>query len=261
MIPKKFVQGGLILFWLGGITGCTAPHWSGGGYQPEPPPQMNDAQGLGLIAQEPPSAPTDSRRKGQRYSNRALDYFEEIAFGSEFTQNRQTLRVRKWVQDLRIAVRGRPTRQDRGTLNRIVGELNALVAEDDIRLVFTNTNPNVEIYFVPHGQFPRYEPNYVPGNLGFFYGWWNGRMELVRSRILISSDRITQPERNHLIREELTQALGLMNDAWTYEDSTFYQGWTRTQDFSSLDRELVRILYDPRVKPGQNPDQVRRLLR
>ncbi|MGD1851346.1 MAG: DUF2927 domain-containing protein, partial [Cyanophyceae cyanobacterium] len=221
----------------------------------------------------PASAPPPNPKVNpQPYSQRALDYFETIAFGSEFSQNSPVRRIRKWTRNLSISVQGQWTEQDRQTLNRIVRELNALVDSDGIRLDITNagsntssnTNssitPNVEIRFAPHGQFANYEPSYVPGNLGFFYSWWNGDMELVRSRILISSDRISQEERNHLIREELTQSLGLMNDAWTYQDSTFYQGWTRTQNYSDIDRDLVRILYDPRVKPGQTPAQVRQAL-
>lgn len=250
--------GGAIALSVGIAPGCSRHHWAGGGDHPNSPQMEHGSTGASEVVL---SASTGGVHAPRRYSAQALDYFNAIAFGSEFSQNSQTSRVRKWVQDIRISVRGRPTRRDRATLNRIVAELNTLIAQDGIQISLTDTDPNVAIYFAPHGQFMRYEPNYVPGNLGFFYGWWNGRMELTRSRILISSDRITQPERNHLIREELTQALGLMNDAWTYENSTFYQGWTRTQDFADIDRELVRILYDPRVKPGQTPGQVRQALR
>ncbi|MEM9246383.1 MAG: DUF2927 domain-containing protein [Cyanobacteria bacterium P01_F01_bin.153] len=246
----------LTLCLMGLCGGCMGNHLTGGGDRPSSQPSATPQI-------KTPDSTTLSRPSidPQPYGRRSLDYFETIAFGSEFSQSSPVRRVRKWTKNLRISVQGQPTRQDRQMLNRIIGELNELVARDGIRLELTETNPNVWILIVPHRKFAEYEPSYVPGNLGFFYTWWNGNMELVRSRILISSDRISQEERNHLIREELTQSLGLMNDSWAYQDSTFYQGWTRTQNYSEIDRDLVRILYDPRVKPGQTPTQVRRALR
>jgi hypothetical protein len=89
--------------------------------------------------------------------------------------------------------------------------------------------------------------------------WWNQKLEIQRARILISTTGINQRERSHLIREELTQSLGLMNDADTYRDSTFYQGWTDTQEFTMLDRDLIRMLYDARVRAGMTRDRVRQL--
>ncbi|MEM9770941.1 MAG: DUF2927 domain-containing protein [Cyanobacteria bacterium P01_D01_bin.73] len=253
-----FTRLSLGLFLVGLCANCAGDRFAGGGDRPNP-----QAKSISSTAevQSAPSGDSGDALKSERYSRRALAYFSEIAFGSEFSQNAPVRRVRKWTKNLRISVQGQPTRQDRRTLERIVGELNGLIDRDGIQLDFTETSPNVVILFAPHGDFINHEPSYVPGNLGFFYTWWNNDMQLVRSRILISSDRITQKERNHLIREELTQSMGLMNDAWTYQNSTFYQGWTRTQNYSELDRDLIRILYDPRVKPGQTPSQVRQALR
>ena len=196
----------------------------------------------------------------QRYSRAALDYFFEVAFGNEFSNNPDTNYIRKWSSSLRLSVRGGPTAADRATIARIVSELNQLLG-GSVRILLTDQNPNAVMFFVPEAAFSRYDPNYVPRNLGFFRVWWNQRLEIQRARILISTTGVTQRERSHLIREELTQALGLMNDADTYRDSTFYQGWTETQDFSPLDRDLIQMLYDRRVRAGQTRDQVRQLFR
>jgi hypothetical protein len=48
----------------------------------------------------------------------------------------------------------------------------------------------------------------------------------------------------HLIREELTQSLGLVNDSWKYENSIFYQGWTTTNSYSEIDIKLIDLLYN-----------------
>ncbi|MGC1244917.1 MAG: DUF2927 domain-containing protein, partial [Spirulinaceae cyanobacterium] len=176
------------------------------------------------------------------------EYFELIAFGNEFVTNPQTQYVRKWNEDIRIKVMGSPTQEDWQTLQIVINELNQLVG--DIQIALDNQNHNLEIYFIPQEKFSQYEPNYVPGNLGFFFIWWNSNLEINRGKILISTNQVTQIERSHIIREELTQSLGLMNDAWTYPDSIFYQDWTEVNQFSELDKVVIRILYSPKIKTG-----------
>jgi hypothetical protein len=48
----------------------------------------------------------------------------------------------------------------------------------------------------------------------------------------------------HLLREELTQSLGLFNDSYKYDNSIFYQGWTTTTEYDPIDRELIDMLYN-----------------
>ncbi|NJL11596.1 MAG: DUF2927 domain-containing protein [Microscillaceae bacterium] len=64
----------------------------------------------------------------------------------------------------------------------------------------------------------------------------------------------------HLLREELTQALGLVNDSWHCPQSIFYQGWTHTQSWAAIDRWLIRSLYHPKLKPGMTWTEVERFL-
>ena len=59
---------------------------------------------------------------------------------------------------------------------------------------------------------------------------------------MVASEGITQQERSHLIREEITQSLGLFRDSWRYPDSIFYQGWTATGEYASIDGPTIRLL-------------------
>ena len=74
--------------------------------------------------------------------------------------------------------------------------------------------------------------------------------------ILISSADITQKERSHLIREELTQSLGLMNDSNKYKDSIFYQEWTDIAEYSEIDKAVIKLLYQKKIEPGMSKEQV-----
>jgi hypothetical protein len=208
------------------------------------------------IAQSSPRRRTQS--PARNYSRAALDYFMEVAFGNEFSNNPDTNYIRKWVNVMRLKVLGSPTAADLATVDRIVTDLNRLMG-GQMQIVRVTQDANATIYFVPESEFATYDPQYVPRNLGFFRVWWNQKLEIQRARILISTTGINQRERSHLIREELTQSLGLMNDSDTYRDSTFYQGWTDTQEFTMLDCDLIRMLYDARVRAGMTRDHIRQL--
>lgn len=181
-----------------------------------------------------------------------IDYFLEIALGSEWGNSSST--IRRWTQNLRIQPMGTPSQADIQTLEMVVAELNQLT-NGQVSLQIVQENPNVQIYFVPEADFSQYEPNYVPRNLGFFWARWNND-GIYHSRILISMTGVSQTERSHLIREELTQSLGLMRDSYRYEDSIFQQRWTQTNQFSDLDRAIIQLLYRPDIRPGMSRAEV-----
>lgn len=190
-----------------------------------------------------------------RYTTEQINYFLEIALGSEFGGSAP---IRKWNEPIRIRVTGNPTLADRQSLQAVINDLNRLV--QGISLTIDNNNPNVEVIFAPEPEFRRYEPDYQPTNLGFFWAQWN-RDTLNRARILISTTGVTQQERSHLIREELTQSLGLMQDSYRYPDSIFYQAWTDPTQYSSIDQAVISMLYRPEIRPGMTRSQVEAVLR
>jgi hypothetical protein len=116
------------------------------------------------------------------------------------------------------------------------------------------------MYFAPESRFAVIEPQYIPVNLGFFRVWWNRQGAIYQARILIASEGVTQQERAHLIREELTQSLGLFRDSWRYPESIFYQGWTATNEYAPIDRTAISLLYSPQLRPGLTQSQARAVL-
>jgi hypothetical protein len=193
-----------------------------------------------------------------------------VALKSEYADSERT--IKKWDRDINIKVLGSPTPEDLNTLQAVIDELNTLVSGIRLQMVSLaghsiqdssshnprtlGNNPNVEIYFVPESKFSQYEPNYQPLNYGFFWGWWNDSHSLHRSKVLVSTDEVTQQERSHLIREELTQSLGLMEDSYQYSDSIFYQGWTDTNHYAEIDKAVIEMLYRPEIRSGMTKSQV-----
>ncbi len=183
-----------------------------------------------------------------------ISYFLEIALGSEFRSETKPM-IHKWSGDIRIQYFGNPTSEDLATLQSVIRELNELT-QGSINLQLVSSNPNLTMYFVPESQFKRYEPGYVPVNYGFFMTRWDSNGEIRNANVLITSQNVTQRERSHLIREELTQSLGLMRDSYKYPESMFYQPWTDVTQYAEIDRALIRMLYNPNIQPGMTQAQV-----
>jgi hypothetical protein len=188
------------------------------------------------------------------FTQEQINYFMEIAMGSEFDSNGNP-QVRKWRGDIRIQYSGTPTKGDLTTLNTVISELNSLTG-GSIHLRLDNNNPNITIHFVPESQFRKYEPRYVPTNYGFFATDWDASGTIQKANILINSQDVTQRERSHLIREELTQSLGLMRDSFKYPLSMFYQPWTDVTQYAEIDKALIRMLYDPSIQAGMTKAEV-----
>lgn len=185
-----------------------------------------------------------------------IDYLMTIAFGVEYGTSEA--RIRKWAEDVRIEVSGIPTAQDEKTLDAVIDELNAL--QDQVALQLVDDKPNVRIIFAPEAEFSSLEPNYKPTNYGFFWVNWKDNGEIYKARILVATDHVTQQERSHLIREELTQSLGLMRDSIKYPDSIFYARRTDVTEYSDLDRAVIKLLYRPDIEPNMSQIEVQEIL-
>lgn len=192
------------------------------------------------------------------FNREQIDYFMEVAIGSEYNQE-SIPKIRKWSGNIRIQVLGKPTQADLRTLETVISELNTL-ANGAIRLQLVDRSPNIRMHFAPETQFRQLEPAYVPVNFGFFVTRWNHRGIINSANILITTTGVTQQERSHLIREELTQSLGLMRDSYRYANSMFYQPWTDITRFSEIDKAVIRMLYMPELKPGMTKAEVLNVL-
>ncbi len=191
------------------------------------------------------------------FTQEEINYFSEIALGAEFGDEIPV--IKKWNQNIRIKIEGEPTSEDLEIINDIIVDLNELISGIKIKLV--EKKENLTITFSPESDFGSIDQNYIPTNYGFFWALWHDDNYVIyNASILVSSAEITQNERSHLIREELTQSLGLMNDSGKYIDSIFYQKWTDVTEFTEIDRAVIKLLYLKKIKPGMTKDQIIQIL-
>jgi hypothetical protein len=176
-----------------------------------------------------------------RYDKETNDYFKEIVFGTEFGGKLSS--PYKWKKDMKIYIDGQQNDYLVSELKNVVKELNDIINPINIKIVSLRKDANFFVFFGNHQTFDqKYNlifPQYLKNNWGYFELYIDtGVMyvDVFRARDIESQ--------KHLIREELTQSLGLVNDSWKYENSIFYQGWTTTNSYSEIDIKLIDLLYN-----------------
>lgn len=213
----------------------------------------SDGGGGGTVVE-----PTPPARAGA-YTDAELTYFGEIAYGFEY--GTATPVIRKWRSDVRVALIGAPTAEDSATVREVAGELTALIGGPvRVTLVARDQPAEVDVHFLPRAQFRTVVAQSTQGDWGQFWLWWDAADAFTRGIVLMGSD-VPPDARRHLIREELTQALGLARDSERYPASIFYQGWSLTTAYTALDRALVEMLYREEVRTGLTEREVTPVLR
>jgi hypothetical protein len=187
-----------------------------------------------------------------------LRYFKEIALGFEFGDASKI--TRKWQNDMNVYVGGQPTMEMLSELEMIITEINQLCSDGfRINIVTDSTESNHYLFLGPYTSFYDIYPgpgDQVDSNWGLFYVYWNADQNLFRAITYVDNIRPNLTEQKHLLREEITQSLGLARDSFRYDDSIFQQNWTIVTDYMDIDREMIRILYHPLMVSGLNEREV-----
>ncbi|MDF2629849.1 MAG: Bacterial domain protein [Symbiobacteriaceae bacterium] len=234
---KKYMLYCLIALIVAGCAGAPAPSGA------------RTVQSAGAAKPDTGTAPIEDENA---VDDEVLDYLEEVALsGFEFGEAPEV--AYKWTHDIDVSVSGALTQADRTVIDDVIADLNDLIAPRRVNLV--PDGGDVTVWYGPSEEFSNRLSSYTPGNLGYFSIRFGRDYSIQSATILIASE-IDVAARAHLLREELTQSLGFFQDSRQDPLSIFQQKWTLTQDYSELDRAIIPLLYDARVKPGMSPKQV-----
>jgi len=186
------------------------------------------------------------------YDESVIEYFNEVALGFEFGSASEV--TRKWKAEMKIFVGGNKQQELMTELQTIIGEINTLATDGFSASVVTDTlQSNFYIFFGSGGDYAKKFPalsTLVLSNWGLFNVSFHGSSEIYSGYMYVDTDRSNSLEEKHLLREELTQSLGLAKDSNRYPDSIFQAGWTTTTEYSDIDKDLVRLLYHPSMQTG-----------
>jgi hypothetical protein len=180
----------------------------------------------------------------EQFSKEERDYFKEVAKKSEFTSDTA---IRRWNDDIRIYVVGDKVDYLMEELDKIIGELNEIIQPIDLKIVNEKSKANLTIYLTGSDEYVEVEPiakKYVGSNWGLFVIQPNVSF-IESATVFVNMEECFEIQsQKHLLREELTQSLGLRNDSYTYPESIFYSKWTETTEYTDLDRSLIDMLYN-----------------
>ncbi len=197
------------------------------------------------------------------YQINVIDYFKEIALGFEFGNASKI--TRKWTSELNVFVGGEPNSELIGELESIKTEINGLATDGfKMNIVNDSLQSNYYIFLGTGADYAKIFPNQsslVDSNWGLFSVFWDNQNEFTWGYMYVDIIRANPTEQKHLLREELTQSLGLANDSPLYENSIFQSEWTSTTEYATIDRDLIRLLYDPTMNTGLNGTEVDKVLR
>jgi len=196
------------------------------------------------------------------YDRSVINYFSEVALGFEFGGGSEI--TRKWTSEMKIFVGGTKTPDLINELQEIVTEINALATDGFTLKIVTDTlQSNFYIFLGTSSRYASIFPSqsgFVADNWGLFNVFWNAENQLNAGHMyvdLIRADAIVQ---KHLLREELTQSLGLAKDSPLYEQSIFQSRSTETNQYAKIDEDLIRLLYHPNMQVGLTKEQVEGVL-
>ncbi len=197
------------------------------------------------------------------YERDVAQYFREIALGFEFGNSSRI--TRKWIQPMRIFVGGEPTQNHLTELDQIISEINGLATDGfEMMLVEDTLQSNYYIFIGSYREYQRRFPSLtdlIESNWGLFSIWWNDDQNLFRGHMYVDTERPNGEAQLHLLREELTQSVGLARDSGRYPDSIFQQEWTTVTEYEEIDRDLIKVLYHPKMRSGLSSTSVLPVLR
>ena len=182
-----------------------------------------------------------SESKGY-HSAEAKDYFKEICLESE--SGKVYSSTLKWDRDVKIFVHGYCPQYMMTELNDIVSDLNGIIDPINIKIVSNKSEANHYLYLGSAKGFDQAYPIIKEYNLENASGYFEMHKTKGYCFVdMIKTGNDTQTQKS-ILREEITQSLGLCNDSWKYPNSIFYQGSSTNTEFSDLDKEIIQMLYN-----------------
>jgi hypothetical protein len=197
------------------------------------------------------------------------DGFLRIAFGAELDLAGAGKRVRKFDGAVRVGVESRANPDRRLQVADVVGDIRMRVQHLDIAMVDGTSGANVVVKLVRDRDLPRaisrlygrerarqIRRSLAPQCLSSFSR--NETFRITHANVVIVADAGDFTFYD-CIYEELLQALGPINDSnavpWTMFNDSVRMGF-----FGVYDQHILNILYDPRIRPGMKPEEVRAVL-
>ena len=180
---------------------------------------------------------------GQNYnlSEYELGLYNKVISQVEYGNKKKG--VKKWNNNLNIYINNPEQKKLVKEFEKIKNEINILSNSVKIVRVYKKSEANFTIYFSDRYEYSSKEEvplKYLMNNFGFLWVYWSARNVIYKGSMYVDISRVKSDEcKKHLLREELTQSLGMMNDI-DKDGSIFNQNWECTTNYLDFDRKIIR---------------------
>ena len=188
-----------------------------------------------------------------QYKGSTVNYLLKIGLCAELSECPKP-GIKKWQSNIRIQLHGNYNDAEENELNNIISELSQLTG---LSIKRVNSNANIDIYFVKQNDFKKYITQYNEQNPqdGLFAVL--SKNDVLYKAFICIDYNIDDTRKLHLLREELTQSMGLRQDSDLYTDSIFQQNPQYTPiEYSNIDKEVIQLLYNNKLRPGMTEEEV-----
>lgn len=189
--------------------------------------------------------------------NNTQQLFYDIAYNQEFGDDSE--RLRKWSSNISFFVTGSPTTELIGELNLVINQINNLNISYNFNEVENEADADLIIFFGTSLDYVELiQPEaagFAEGSRGFTSIFWDSNFQIVNASICV--DHISFPDitdLNHVIREELAQSLGLINDT-VLDDSSIFHQFIQNQVYSDTDLFFIEEMLSNSLIPGMCPTE------
>ncbi|MBR4459662.1 MAG: DUF2927 domain-containing protein [Clostridia bacterium] len=202
-----------------------------------------------------PSDIRDARAK-------ALELFHDCAFGSGESARDNIIR---WEGAIRIFAAGKPGKKDLQELDKFILELQLRVPGlPSVTRVTSEDGANLIIRYNKAKELPDLIPSYTKGSQACFTVTHSAAV-ISKGEIGLTTDKMSQKNRNHMMREMLVGALGLTKAHSRYTDSILYHNKKNqslsTVTLSEADWLMLNYLYSPLVPTGSGWEAIHQTLK
>ncbi|GAA3553859.1 DUF2927 domain-containing protein [Snuella lapsa] len=207
------------------------------------------------------------------YEKELISYFKEIALHSEYDDNPN--KVIKWAEPMALyIVKEEEFKPQMSFVKKTINEIN-LLATDGFKIVLTD-NPlksNCILYLCKKNKVAELDQYFYEmlndgidyDISGLAYSEFATNTNIIDKSLIFINSEYSLSVQESTILEEITQSLGLAFDSKVYPNSIFYKDKSkqknRVREYLQLDKDVIRLLYHPKMKPALDSFEVNRVIK
>lgn len=204
------------------------------------------------------------KQSSHQLTQEDIDSLAKVALRTEYGDSNEV--IKKWEGNVLVFLKNPEKKELVKEFEKVCNEINNLSSSISIVRVYDETASNFVIFFSDHKTFGDYAPvtrKYLDDNYGFVWLNWDSNSFVISDGSMYVDIKRTENLdcQRHILREELTQALGLLNDHDGETKSIFYQAWTCFTEYTEMDKRIIKTFLNPRIKANMSLRQLHKAIK